>query len=116
MNSVKIKRVNSEIQKCISEIIFEEAKDSLLKSITITACETTNDLSFCKVYFTTLSDIDHSKLERELNDDTASYLRSRLADKINLRNIPELRFKYDDSIEYAEKIESILNEIHEGNK
>ena len=116
MNQIKQKRINSEIAKCLSEIIFEEARDSILKDITITACEVTNDLSFCKVYFTSFNDTDHKQLENEINDDTAKFLRMKLAEKIDLRNIPELNFKYDESIEYGNNIENIINKIHEESK
>ena len=113
MNNIKLKKIDSEILKCLSQIIFEEARDSILKDITITACETTNDLSFCKVYFTSFSDKDHKKLEQEINDDTANFLRTKLAENIDLRNIPKLVFKYDESIEYGNNIESIINKLHE---
>ncbi|MBR1416783.1 MAG: 30S ribosome-binding factor RbfA [Bacilli bacterium] len=116
MNDIKLKRINSEIQKCISQIIFEEARDSILKDITITYCDTTNDLSFCKVYFTSLIEKDHKEFEKELNDDTAKFLRVKLADAIDLRNIPELIFKYDESIEYGNNIERIIASLHEENK
>lgn len=114
MNSIKQGRISSEIQKALMEIIFNNAKDSILKDITITCCEVTNDLSFCKVYFTSLSEVNHKDIEKELNDETAKYLRKELAKLINLRNTPELVFKYDESISYGEKIERIINEIHKG--
>lgn len=114
MNSIKLGRVNSEILKCLTNIILEEANDSLLKQITITSCDTTNDLSYCKVYFTSLLDKDKKQLEKELNDDTAKYLRSKLADSIEIRSIPELRFCYDTSIEYGNNIERIIEKIHKG--
>ena len=115
MNSIRIGRVNAEILRCLSNIIFEEAHDSILKNITITACETTNDLSLCKVYFTSLDNTDILKLEKELNDSTAKYLRGKLAEVIDLRSIPELRFKYDNSIEYGNNIEKIIEGIHKEN-
>lgn len=116
MNNIKLKRINSEITKCLSKIIFEEARDSILKDITITASEVSNDLSFCKVYFTSLNEVNHKNLERELNDDTAKFLRMKLAEKIDLRNIPALTFKYDESIEYGNNIENIINKIHNEGK
>ena len=116
MNDIKLKRINSEITKCISQIIFEEARDSILKDITITASEVSNDLSYCKVYFTSFNDIDHKTLEKQINDDTAKFLRMKLAGRIELRNIPELVFKYDESIEYGNNIESIINKIHSEGK
>ena len=116
MNIIKQKKISSEIARCISEIIFEEARDSILKEITITAAEVSNDLSYCKVYFTSFSDLGHKELEKEINDDTAKFLRMKLAEKIELRNIPKLDFKYDESIEYGNNIESIINKIHEEGK
>ena len=113
MNNIKLKKIDSQILRCLTQIIFEQAKDSILKDITITECEVTNDLSFCKVYFTSLTDCDHKELEKELNDDTAVYLRARLAENIELRNIPELHFKYDESIEYGNNIERIISKLHE---
>lgn len=116
MNLVKQKRISSNIQKALGEIILEESHDSILKNITITACEVTNDLSFCKVFFTSLNDADTKSLERELNDDTAKYLRGKLASKIEIRNTPKLIFKYDNSIAYGNNIEKILARIKEEEK
>lgn len=115
MNNIKQKRIANSINKCLCEIILEEAKDSLLKEITITGCDVTNDLSFCKVYFTSLNDSDTKKLEKELNDNTANYLRGKLSGEIELRHTPKLVFKYDTSIAYGENIEKIINKIHEEN-
>ncbi len=116
MNIVKQKRINSEITKCLSEIIFEEARDTILKDITITASEVSNDLSYCKVYFTSFNDVDHKTIEKQINDETAKFLRMKLAEKIELRNTPELVFKYDESIEYGNNIENIINKIHNEGK
>ena len=113
MNIIKQKKLSSEIQKALMEIIFNEAKDELLKSITITSCEVTNDMSFCRVFFTSLLDLDHKTMEKELNDDTASFLRTKLANYIDIRTTPELMFRYDNSIAYGDNIERIINKIHE---
>ena len=113
MNIIKQKKLSSEIQKALMEIIFNEAKDELLKSITITSCEVTNDMSFCRVYFTSLLDLDHKAMEKELNDDTSSFLRTKLANYIDIRTTPELMFRYDNSIAYGDNIERIINKIHE---
>ena len=116
MNNIKLKRIDSSILKALNEIIFEEARDSILKNITITACETTNDIAFCKVFFTSMEEKDHKELEKELNDDTAKFLRTKLAQEIELRNIPQIIFKYDESIEYGNNIEKIINQIHKEGK
>ena len=51
MPSHKVERIASDISRNISDILMNEANDELLKTITVTGCEVTNDLSFCKVYF-----------------------------------------------------------------
>ncbi len=110
MPKFKIARIGSDIQRYLSDIIMNESNDDLLKSVTITACEVTNDLSYCKVYFTSLLEMDKKSLEKELNE-AGRYLRGKLSEKLEIRHTPELRFIFDESIEYGEKIEKILGNL-----
>lgn len=112
MNAIKLKKIEAELVRVISDILYNEANDSLLKTITITGCEVSNDLSFAKVYFTSLTDMDHTKLVKEM-DEAAGYIRGNVSNMIQLRYTPKLKFYYDDSIEYGNNIEKILNKIHE---
>lgn len=112
MPSHKIDKISSDMSRAISEILFTEAKDEILKSITITGCKVSRDLSYAKVYFTSLSDLPKEQLLKEVNE-SASFIRGHLASKLDLRHTPELTFVYDDSIEYGERIEKIIKEIHE---
>ena len=113
MNQIKLKRIGSQISQELSTICAQEAHDSLLKTITITGVVVTNDLGLATVYFTTFKDQDHKQLERELNDDTAGYLRTKIADRIEIRHTPKIRFKYDNSVAYGDNIEKIITKIHE---
>ena len=110
--SVKIERLNDQFQKEISMILQTEIKDQDIHFVTITGCEITNDLSFCKVYFTVLDD---SKKESTLQalKGAASFIRGELSRRIEIRHTPELRFIYDESIEYGNKIERIIEKINE---
>ena len=112
MPSHKIERIESDILKYLSNIIFLETDDELLKTITLTAVDVSKDLSYAKVYFTSISNMTHRELEKEVNE-AAPFLRGKLAKVIEVRNIPELKFVYDESIEYASKIEKIITEIKE---
>ncbi len=112
MPSYKAMRISSDIARYISEIIANESRDSLLKTITITGAHVTSDLGFCKVYFTSISELAKKDIEKEVNA-AASFIRGRLSEKIDLRHTPELKFVYDDSIAYGDKIEKIIKEIHE---
>lgn len=112
MTSHKIVKISSDMMRVISSILFEEARDEILKTITITGCKVSNDLSYAKVYFTSLSDMDKKTLEKEVNE-ASPFIRGLVAEKLDLRHTPELTFIFDDSIEYANRIEKIIKEINE---
>lgn len=113
--SVKIDRLESTFEKEISIILSTEIKDEDIKFVTITGCEITNDLSFAKVYFTVLDD---SKKESTLKalDGAKSFIRGELSKRIDIRHTPELRFVLDESIEYGNHIEAIIDKIHKSEK
>lgn len=112
MANHKVERIASDITKYLSNILMLETNDELFKQITIIDVVISKDLSFAKVYFTSLSELSHEKLEKELNE-AAPFLRGKLAKVLEIRNIPELKFIYDTSIEYAQNIENIIKEINE---
>ena len=69
-------------------------------------------MSFAKVYFTSMSDLSKDQLEKEL-EEASSYIRGELSKRIDVRHTPKLRFVFDTSIEYGNKIEKIIESIHE---
>ncbi len=111
MKGIKIKRIESELVKTISEILLSESTDDLMKTVTITGSEVASDLSFAKVYFTSLSGQSHDILEKEMNE-ASDFVRKFVAEKMDLRQTPKLRFVYDESIEYGNRIEKKLKDIH----
>ena len=64
MPKYKIARIASDIQRYLCDILINEVNDEILKSITITGCDVTNDLSYCKIYFTSIMDMDEKTLEK----------------------------------------------------
>ena len=108
--NVKIERLNNLFLAELSNIIFKEIKNPLIKTVTLTAVEITNDLSFAKVYFTCMNE-DKDKVLAELNE-AKGFLRTKLANTIEIRHTPELIFEFDNSIEYGQNIEKIIEEIH----
>ena len=109
--NVKIERLNSTFVKEISYILSTEVKDEDIKFVTITDCDITSDLSYAKVYFTVL---DMSKKIDTLKalDRAKSFIRGKLSERVDIRHTPELKFIFDESIEYGQKIEKIIEELH----
>lgn len=112
MNNIKIKRLNHNIQEVISMILMTEVKDEEIKFVTITGVETTNDLSFSKIYYTVLNQGNKEKTQDAL-EKAAPFIRTKLAERIEIRHTPELKFIYDTSIAYGEHIDKIIKEINE---
>lgn len=110
--SIKIERLNSIFVKEISYILQNEVKDPIIKFVTVTGCEITNDLSFAKVYVTVLDNEKKKDIMKAL-DGAKSFVRGEISKRVEIRHTPELRFIFDDSIEYGNKIEKIIKELHE---
>ena len=108
--SIKIDRLNNIFVEEISKIIHEEIKDKDIGFVTITEARITNDLSFAKIYITTLGD-NRDKVLNSLNK-ASGFIRTMLCDRVKIRKMPEIHFVYDESIEYGKKIEDIIERIH----
>ena len=111
--SIKIDRYNSTFEKVISVILANEVKDKKLKSVVVTGVDITNDLSYANVYYTIIDDTSKKEIQESLMK-AQSFIRGQLSKKVDIRHTPELRFFYDNSIEYGNKIEKIIKEINNG--
>ena len=109
--SIKIDRIASQMIKEISYILATEVKDNDIRFVTVTDVKVTNDLSFAKVYVTVLKEDKIEETMKALKS-AAGFIRKELANRLEIRHIPELEFVYDESIEYGKKIENIIEKIH----
>lgn len=108
--SIHTKRLEGMLIREISDILMTEAKDEDLKFVTITSMNLANDLSYAKVYFQTLNE-DKEKITKELNE-ASGFIRAILKKrKLDIRIMPELKFIYDDSMEYGNNIDSLIDKI-----
>lgn len=108
--SLKIDRYNSTFQKVISQILME-TKNQKLKSVVLTGVDITNDLSYANIYYTILDNVDKKEIEESL-EKNKSFIRGQISKKVDIRHTPELRFFYDKSIEYGDRIEKIISSIN----
>ena len=109
--NVRAKKVASSFVKEISYIIMEDIKDPDIKFVTLTGCDVTNDFSFATVYFTVLNKDRKEKTIEALNR-AANFIELELSKRIDIRKMPDITFKYDDSIAYGERIEQKIKEIN----
>lgn len=111
--SERILRVNSEIQKAISEVIQTELKNPMIKGlITVTKVDTTADLDQSKIYLSIFEEDTREDVFNAIKH-SAGFIRREVARRVDLRKTPFLTFFLDTSYDYGKKIDEALNKINE---
>ena len=114
--SIRTERIGNIFVEEISKIIASEIKDENITFVTITHVKVSSDLSYAKVYFTTIHEENKETLENALNK-ASGFIRSELCKRVtHLRKMPELTLVYDTSVSYGMKIENIIEKIKEDDK
>lgn len=110
-NSNRMARVDEELKRELSNIINYEVKNSNVTGmISVTKVKTSPDLKYARV---SVSIINSKNVKQTLAGLKAAsgFIRSRIAEKMNLRVTPELIFELDESLVYGEKIDRILEQV-----
>lgn len=107
----RLDRINEELKREISNIInYEVTNSNVTGLISVTKAKISPDLRFARIYVSILNSKNIKQTLAGLKS-SSGFIRSRIAEKINLRVTPELVFELDDSMEYGAKIDSILKDI-----
>ncbi|MEG1509102.1 MAG: 30S ribosome-binding factor RbfA [Clostridia bacterium] len=105
-------RINQELKKQLAYIIENEIKDPRIVGITtVLRVECAEDLKTCKVYLSIIGAEGKEKEVMKVYQNSAGFVRNCLKTRIELRALPQLKFIYDDSIEYGFKISKLLQDI-----
>ena len=116
-NSIKNTRVNAEVQRELSNILRAGIKDPRVAPMTsVVAVEVAPDLKTCKAYISVLGDKKEKEDTIQGLKNAAGYARRCLAQSLNLRNTPELRFILDESIEYGIEMSKKIDALTGGSK
>ena len=111
MKSVRIERINAELQKAISNIISNDIRDPQIDAIiSVSSVETTPDLSYARVFITSIGVTPTQEVLNRIKG-AAGFIRGKLSKAVKLRITPRLEFMLDNSNEYGSKIDSILSSI-----
>ncbi|WP_026074104.1 30S ribosome-binding factor RbfA [Brevibacillus massiliensis] len=111
MNKTRMNRVGEEIKKELSLILQRGMKDPRIGFVTVTGVEVTNDLQQAKVFVSVFGSPEQREASLAGLQKAKGYLRTEIGRRIQLRHVPDLIFKLDESIDYGNKIESILRKI-----
>ena len=103
-------RLGDQIQRDLAELIRLEVKDPRVSLVTVTAVEVSADLTHARVFVTTLADAIGAEETLQALQHAAGFLRSRLSHSLRVRQVPELRFVYDESVERGLRLSRLIDE------
>jgi ribosome-binding factor A len=113
VSELRLRRISDRIREELSEMLIYEVKDPRLSGVFINDVTIDRELAYANIYF---SAIEGSERADEILDGFSSasgYLRSQLANRVELRTFPHLRFHWDPTLEQAENIERLISSLHE---
>lgn len=103
--------MESLIKEEVSKIILQQLKDPRVGFVTITRVKMSEDLKRARIYWTVLGD-EKAKEASSLGLEKAKgFIRRELGKRMRIKFLPEIDFSFDDSFEYGQRIERLLEEI-----
>ena len=107
----RAQRVGDLLQHELAQLIQKELQDPRLQLITVTAVHVSADLSHARVLFTQYSENDVRLLETmKLLNKAAGHLRRCIANELNLRIVPQLRFFHDTLLKQGNHLSTLIDE------
>jgi ribosome-binding factor A len=108
-NSRKL-RVAAEMQRLLNEMLLSEVKDPRLTDARVSEVEVSGDLGVATVYFNTLALDEDVAAIKEGFEQARGFFRSRVGKELQLRRVPELRFRHDTSARRAAEIGRMIDD------
>lgn len=114
-------RIAAELQKTICDVIRLDMKDPRIPVVTsVTKVKLTKDLQFAKAYISMFGTDEEKKAGIECLTQSAGFIRYHVGKRMIIRQIPQLAFELDNSVEegakMSAKIDEVLNSEKNGNK
>lgn len=116
MNERRIQRIQELIKHRVAQVVSQELSDPRRGLITITRVKVDREMHSCEVFWSVLGDEKVRRLNERMLNDAAAFVQREIAAVLTTRTVPRLRFRFDESIEGAMRIDSLLEEIRRERK
>ncbi|MBW2631125.1 MAG: 30S ribosome-binding factor RbfA [Deltaproteobacteria bacterium] len=113
MSFKRADKVADLIKAEISDILLRQINDPQVREITVTGVKVTDDLRQAKVFFVRMGENVCSEETIKGLHRAAGFMRRELGKKLRLRHVPEIKFIFDESFEYGDRINRLLAELKE---
>jgi ribosome-binding factor A len=106
-------RIGDQIRQELSDLLSRGAvHDPGIGFITFTRVKVTPDLQLARVYYTLLGDEPARKTTARALARATPFLRRQVGERLQLRRVPEIEFRFDEAIASQDRIEQILRDLH----
>jgi ribosome-binding factor A len=109
--TIKQERMNERIREILSDLLLFEVKDPRLSGVTVTEVQLDRELQFADVYVNALGEEERADEVLDALEHAGGFLRSKVGAAVRLRRTPELRFKWDDTLEHASRVDALLDSL-----
>jgi ribosome-binding factor A len=106
-------RIADQVRAELASLLAREVHDPGIGFVTLTRVQVSPDLQLARVFYTALGDAKTRAATERALERAAPFLRRQIGARLRLKRTPELAFFYDDSIAGQDRIEQILNELHQ---
>jgi ribosome-binding factor A len=115
MGKRRQERMGVEIKRILSSIIQEDIKDPRIdfSAVSVTRVDVAQDISHARVYISILGNEEKQAETMQALQKARGFIRSELAQGIQIRHAPDLEFRLDKSIEHGIRIATLLDELKE---
>lgn len=112
-STLRIQRIADRIREELSEMMVREISDPRIAGISITGVKVDRELTYADVFVSALEGHERAPEVVSGLEHASGFLRKKLAERIELRTFPKLRFHWDPTPERADHIERLLQEIRQ---
>jgi ribosome-binding factor A len=108
----RAERVGDLIRREISEMLIHGIKDPRISLVTITRVRLSDDLKVARIFFSVMgNEEDRQRTLQGLNS-AKGFIKREVGKRIHLRYVPDIVFKFDPSLEYADHIDRVIKDLH----
>jgi len=111
MSIKRSEKIAEAIHELVSGLLVKGVKDPRIGFTTITAVKVADDLHLATIYFTVIGEETEKKATEQGLNSARGFIRKEIAKTLSMRHVPEIEFKYDESVDYGRRIDSLLDEI-----
>ena len=111
MNTRRVAKAAEAIRESVSTTILYGLRDPRVKNVTVLRAEVSGDLRAAKVYVSVMGDAKAQSLTMHGLDSARGFIQSKVADRLQTKNTPVLKFVLDPGVKFSAETSQMLREV-----